>query len=76
TEGQADIIVANIIADIIIMVMPDIPGKLKPQGLFLTSGIIAERKADVIAAAKKQGLVLKDCKERGGWVALVLGKEE
>lgn len=76
TDGQADIIIANIIADIIIMVMPDIPSKLKSQGLFLTSGIIAERKDDVLAAAKEHGLVLKECKERGGWVALVLGKEE
>lgn len=75
TEGKADIIIANIIADIIIMVMPDIPSKLKEGGLFLTSGIIAERKDDVLNAAKKQGLVLKSCKERGGWVALVLGKE-
>ena len=31
TEGKADIIIANIIADIIIMLLQDIPGKLNPE---------------------------------------------
>ena len=75
TQGQADIIIANIIADIIIMVLPDIPQKLKEDGVFLASGIIAHRKEDVLAEAQKQGLVLKSCRERGEWVALLFAKE-
>ena len=55
TEGKADIIIANIIADIIIMLLQDIPGKLKSGGIFLASGIIEERQNDVSAAASKAG---------------------
>lgn len=75
TEGQADVIIANIIADIIIMLLPDIPGKLKDGGVFLASGIIDERAADVERAAKAQGLELQLTKQRGGWVVLQFGKQ-
>lgn len=59
TEGKADIIIANIIADIIIMLLQDIPGKLKSGGIFLASGIIEERQNDVSAAASKSVCVSK-----------------
>ena len=39
-EDQIDVIVANILADIIILLLPDVPGKLKEGGLFFASGII------------------------------------
>lgn len=70
TEGKADVIIANIIADIIIMLLPDIPGKLKDDGVFLASGIIEERMADVEVAAKEQGLKLDAVDCRGGWVVM------
>ena len=75
TEGQADLIIANIIADIIIMLLPDIPGKLKQGGRFLTSGIIVERSEDVKAAAEKLGLVWEATDERGGWVVMQFVKQ-
>lgn len=76
TEGQADVIIANIIADIIIMLLPDIPGKLKSGGKFLTSGIIEDRWNDVEHAAHKQGLQVEGVSRKGGWVAAVLVKEK
>jgi len=75
TKGQADVIIANIIADIIIMLLPDIPGKLKPAGRFLTSGIIEDRWRDVEQAALKQGLKAFGVSRKGGWVAAVFVKE-
>ena len=75
TEGKADIIIANIIADIIIMLLPDIPGKLKEDGIFLASGIIEERREDVEAAAAEQGLKVDAVDRRGGWVVLQFSKK-
>ena len=75
TEGKADIIIANIIADIIIMLLPDIPGKLKDDGIFLASGIIEERREDVEAAAAEQGLKVDAVDRRGGWVVLQFSKK-
>lgn len=74
-EGRADVIIANIIADIIILLLKDIPGKLKDGGLFLASGIIEERMADVAAEAERQGLQVDAVDRRGGWVVMQMRKK-
>lgn len=76
TEGKADVIIANIIADIIIMLLPDIPGKLHEGGVFLASGIISERLDDVTAAAKKNGLYVEAVDTQGDWVVMQMRREE
>lgn len=74
TEGQADVIIANIIADIIIMLLKDIPGKLKDDGIFLASGIISDRRADVEAAAAEVSMKVDHVDEKGGWVVMQMSK--
>lgn len=74
TEGQADVIIANIIADIIIMLLKDIPGKLKDDGIFLASGIISDRRADVETAAAEVGMKVDHVDEKGGWVVMQMSK--
>lgn len=74
TEGKADVIIANIIADVIIMFVQDVPDKLNEGGIFLTSGIITERAADVQKAAEAVGLRLTNVDERGGWVVMEFHK--
>lgn len=74
TEGQADVIIANIIADIIIMLLKDIPRKLKDDGIFLASGIISDRRADVEAAAAEVGMKVDHVDEKGGWVVMQMSK--
>ncbi|MCI8501875.1 MAG: 50S ribosomal protein L11 methyltransferase [Oscillospiraceae bacterium] len=69
-SGQYDVICANIVADVIIRLCPDIPRFLKPGGIFLTSGIIDTRKDDVTAAVTANGLRIDGVKEESGWVAL------
>ena len=72
----ADLIIANIIADVIITFLPDVPHRLRTNGVFLASGIIAERMEDVAAAAKQQGLVVESVDSQGGWVVMQMRKEE
>ncbi len=74
TEGKADVIIANIIADIIIMLLKDIPGKLKDDGIFLASGIISDRRADVEQAAAAVGMQVDHVDEKGGWVVMQMSK--
>ncbi len=74
TEGKANVIIANIIADIIIMLLKDIPGKLEDDGIFLASGIISERRADIEAAAKEVGMQVDHVDEKGGWVVMQMSK--
>ncbi len=74
TDGQADVIIANILAPIIIMLLPDVPGKLKDDGVFLASGIIEEREADVAAAGAAVGMKVDAVDHRGGWVVMQMSK--
>ena len=75
TEGKADVIIANIIADIVIMLLQDIPQKLNDDGVLLASGIIEERMPDVEAAANEQGLYVDAVDHRGGWVVMQMKKK-
>ena len=76
TKGKANVIVANILADIIILLLPDIPGKLKDGGLFFASGIIENYQKDVTEAAGKVGLRVKEVTRIKDWVGLLMEKAE
>lgn len=68
---KADIMVANIIADVVIGISELVPSYLKQGGILLTSGIIKERKEDVIKAYTALGFQLINVDEMGEWVAIV-----
>jgi len=68
---KADIIAANIIADVIMDLSEEVPLKLKENGIFLASGIIKDRKISVIEALEKNGFDMVEELEKGEWVALV-----
>lgn len=76
TEGKADVIIANIIADIIIMLLPDVAQKMKADGKFLASGIIEEREDDIKQAAADSGLKVISTRHKGGWVAMLMALED
>ena len=69
-SGQYDLICANIVADVIIRLLPDIPRYLAPDGTFIASGIVDVRKQDVLTALAAQGFTLDTLEEEGGWVCL------
>lgn len=66
-----DLIVANIIADVIAGLAPQIVPLLAKDGLFLASGIIAAKAPLVLAAASAAGLQLLVNRERRDWHAMV-----
>ncbi|TWH48759.1 50S ribosomal protein L11 methyltransferase [Sporomusa sp. KB1] len=69
--GKADVIVANIIANIIIKMLPDVRNRLANTGVFIASGIISERLSDVTQALIENEFVIDKVIEEGGWVAIV-----
>ncbi len=69
---KADIIMANIVAEVIIELSRDVPLLLNEGGIFIASGIIKERKYSVIEALEKNGFDLIKQADKGEWVALAL----
>ena len=72
TGGKYDFCVANIVADIIIRMMPDIRKYLKDGAPLILSGIIEPRKDEVIECVKKFGFsVIREEKEND-WIGLLV----
>ncbi len=69
--NKFDIVLANIVADVIIALSAFVKGFMKPDGTFICSGIIIERKDEVVAALEKAGLKIKEVREMGEWAAVV-----
>lgn len=67
-HGKFDIVVANIVADIIILFCKDVAKYLNPNGVFIASGIIDLRENDVLAAFKQYGFKVVKRHEDGGWI--------
>ncbi len=67
-DGQYDIVVANIVADIIVLFCKDVQKYLTPGGIFIASGIIDLREADVLAAFEQYGFKVMQRHESGGWL--------
>lgn len=69
--NKYDIIVANIIANVIIDLSSLIPYYLDKNAFFITSGIIKERKQEVMDACNVNGMSCIEALEMGEWVAMV-----
>ena len=75
-SGKFDVVVANIVADVIIMFCKDVASFMKDDALFITSGIIDTREQDVIDAFNKYGFEIKARHTKGGWVCFECVKGE
>lgn len=73
-DAQADVVIANIIADVIVMMAAPVKAHIRDGGVFICSGISSERRQDVLDALDAAGYELLDARERGGWCAMAARK--
>lgn len=73
-SGQYDIITANIVAAAILSLAPHLPALMKPETLFIASGVIDTKKDEVIAGLEKAGLVVTEVREKRGWECILARK--
>ena len=73
--GCYDVVVANILADVIILLVDEIPVHLKRGGLFITSGIINMKEQAVLEAfAKNPAFEVLEVTRQGEWVSVTARK--
>jgi ribosomal protein L11 methyltransferase len=75
SEG-ADVIVANILAEVILRFTDDAARIVKPGGYFITSGIIGQKKDLVKAAVLEAGFEVEEVILMEDWVAIIAKKPE
>ncbi len=71
-----DVVVANILADIIIAMMPAIYQTLKPGAVFISSGIIDFKTDEVKHAIEATGLTVLEINTQGEWVNITAVKKD
>lgn len=70
-EGKADIVVANIIAEVICILTEDVKRVLKSDGYFITSGIIHDRVDMVTKKLEETGFEVVEINKDGEWNCIV-----
>ena len=65
--GDYDVIVANIVADVIIALAPQVGKLLKKGGIFLCSGIIDDRADEVREKLVEAGWTIEETRSSEGW---------
>ena len=74
-HGKAELVIANIIADIIIRLFDQLDEHLEQGGTLLTSGIIEDRIEDVLAAAEAHGYGVVERMESKGWACITFKRK-
>lgn len=70
--GEYDLITANIVADVLIAMSSLFRKKLKNNGILIISGIIIERKDEVVNTVVESGFKVIETAEGDGWAAVKL----
>ena len=71
-SGKAGLVTANLIADLVIRLLPDLGAHLEKGGALLASGIIESRAQEVREAAETAGFFVAEDFEEKEWHAMVI----
>jgi ribosomal protein L11 methyltransferase len=74
SDSKYELVVANILAVVIRRIFPELADCVKPGGMLLISGILAEEVAEMRVLAEANGLLVKEEALNDDWAALLLGK--
>lgn len=70
-DEQADVVVANILAEVIMKLTKDAAKTVKKNGYFITSGIIQQKKLEVREAIVAAGFEVEETLVMEDWVAFI-----
>jgi ribosomal protein L11 methyltransferase len=67
---RADIVVANLMADLVMMLSKDVAVHLTGKAIYISSGILIEKKQTVVEAIEACGFQIIEILEEGEWCAI------
>ena len=67
---KANLVVANLVAEAIVFLAAHIRPNLSKDGIFISSGILLEKKDDVVSALTMSGFEIIEISEKGDWCAV------
>lgn len=69
-DFKGDIVVANLMADLVMMLSADVAKHLKGKSIFISSGILVEKQKQVAEAIENNGFEIIEISEQGEWCAI------
>ncbi len=73
--GCYDIAVANILADVLVLLAPAVASHVKPGGIYIMSGILAGQEEAVTEAVEAAGFRVLEITGQGEWVGITARKD-
>ena len=73
-DASGDVVIANIIADVILMLAKPVRARIVPNGVFICSGIAIDRREDVRRALLENDYEILDEPVKGEWAAFAARK--
>ena len=71
-DYRADVVVANLMADLVMMLSESVAHHMKENGVFISSGILTPDKRDTVAGhLQSQGFRIEEILEDGMWCCIV-----
>ena len=75
-KGHYDVVLANIVADVIIPLSRVVPEFLQEDSIFICSGILNTRLAEVLDALEKNGLQILSTEQQEDWCRVTAARAE
>jgi ribosomal protein L11 methyltransferase len=75
-DGRFDVVAANILAEVILELLPEVAAVLNEKGLLIASGIITAKQDAVLSGLHEQGFEVIEVLEQEGWVAIAARSPE
>ncbi|MBQ9973020.1 MAG: 50S ribosomal protein L11 methyltransferase, partial [Firmicutes bacterium] len=69
-DYKADIVAANLMADLVKMLSPSVPAHLREGGIYISSGILAVLAEEVSAVIEESGFEIVEIMVKGEWCAI------
>lgn len=74
-KDKYDIVTANILAEVLVLLTPVIYGLIKPGGIYITSGILDEKSEMMCSRIQSAGFDILEVNKLGEWVSII-GKKQ
>jgi ribosomal protein L11 methyltransferase len=69
-DYRADVVAANLMADLVILLSKDVARHCAPEAVFISSGILDEKEKEVSSAVEEAGFDILEVLHEDGWCAI------
>lgn len=70
-DKKYDVVIANILLNVLDILIPDLPKALEKDGIFICSGLINSQRDKIVNILEKNNLELVEISEKGEWISVI-----